>query len=231
MISFVIPAYNEEKYLPATLAAIHEAARAAGEPYEIVVANDASTDRTAEIAEQAGARVVTVQKRQIAATRNAGAAAAAGDPLVFVDADTQVNADVVRGVLAALGDPSVAAGGAGVRFENVPGWVHWFMAVLVPFFRTMRWAAGCFLFCRRSAFDAAGGFDERYFAAEEIHMSRALGRHGRFVVLHETVVSSARKLEGHTALGMWWIMTKLVLRNPTGPRSREHAGFWYDVKR
>src|SRR5258708_8702482 len=75
VISFVVPAYNEEKYLAATLAAIHEAARSAGEPYEVVVANDASTDATAAIAEAGGARVVSVEKRQIAATRNAGARA------------------------------------------------------------------------------------------------------------------------------------------------------------
>ena len=69
MISFVVPAYNEERYLGATLAAIHAAAREAGEPYEIVVANDASSDATAAIAEAGGARVVSVEKRQIAATR------------------------------------------------------------------------------------------------------------------------------------------------------------------
>jgi glycosyltransferase involved in cell wall biosynthesis len=56
VISFVVPAYNEEKYLAPTLAAIHAAARAVGEPYEIVVANDGSTDNTAQLAETGGAR-------------------------------------------------------------------------------------------------------------------------------------------------------------------------------
>src|SRR5258708_6345624 len=99
MISFVVPAYNEEKYLAATLASIHEAARCVGEPYEIVVANDASTDATAATAQAGGARVVNVEKRQIAATRNAGARASTGEILIFVDADTRIDVAVVRAAL------------------------------------------------------------------------------------------------------------------------------------
>src|SRR5688500_14589745 len=102
MLSFVVPAYNEEKYLPATLAAIHAAAREAGEPYEVVVADDNSSDRTADVAAEGGARVVTVHNRQIAATRNAGARATSGDMLIFVDADTTVNGPLVAEAAAAM---------------------------------------------------------------------------------------------------------------------------------
>ena len=73
MLSFIIPAYNEELAIGPTLQSIHEAARSLGVPYEIIVADDASTDRTVEIADSSGARVVAVSNRQIAATRNAGA--------------------------------------------------------------------------------------------------------------------------------------------------------------
>ena len=65
MISFVIPAYNEELLIGPTLRAIHAAARTAGELYEVVVADDASTDRTAAVAEANGARVVSISCRQI----------------------------------------------------------------------------------------------------------------------------------------------------------------------
>src|SRR4051812_3140499 len=112
MLSFVVPAYNEEKYLGPTLASIHEAARAVGGPYEIVVANDNSSDGTAQVAQAGGARVVTVHKRQIAGTRNEGAKAASGEWLVFVDADTRVSEAVVRGVVEAL-RAGVVGGGAG----------------------------------------------------------------------------------------------------------------------
>ena len=230
MLSFVVPAYNEEKYLGATLASIHEAARATGEPYEIVVADDASTDATAAIAEQGGARVVRVEKRQIAATRNAGAAAAAGDVLVFVDADTQVNEAVVKAALQALRDGAVG-GGATPVMDSGPAWVHVVMRALIPIFYMMKWAAGCFVFCRRDVFETAGGFDERYYAAEEIHFSRAVGRHGRFVVLRESVITSARKADHMGPLRTAWLMTKLVARHPLGVTDRKHADFWYDGRR
>src|SRR3989442_1575013 len=90
VISFIIPAHNEEELIGRTLSALHQSARALGEPYEAIVANDSSTDRTGAIALEHGARVVAVNRRQIAATRNAGARAAIGDMFIFVDADTMV---------------------------------------------------------------------------------------------------------------------------------------------
>src|SRR3982751_6887760 len=97
MISFVVPAYNEENELPSTLAAIHHAASGAEQPYEIIVVNDASTDATPEIAVRAGAKVLRVDRRQIAAARNAGGRTAQGEYLFFVDADTRINRAHVTG--------------------------------------------------------------------------------------------------------------------------------------
>src|SRR5581483_1864344 len=88
MLSFIVPAYNEALLIGRTLGALHAAAGAVGEPYEIIVADDASTDATAAIAQAHGAQVVSVSHRQIAATRNAGARRARGEFLFFVDADT-----------------------------------------------------------------------------------------------------------------------------------------------
>src|SRR5258705_4647021 len=117
MISFIIPAYNEALLLAATLDAVSASARAVGEDYEIIVADDASTDDTALIAERHGARLVRVAHRQIAATRNSGARAAHGDLLIFVDADTIVNEGVVRAAVDALHSGAVG-GGAAVAFEG-----------------------------------------------------------------------------------------------------------------
>ena len=102
LISFVIPAWNEESVLGPTLEAVNVAARHLVEPSEVIVADDSSTDRTAEIARQHGARVVTVQHRQISATRNAGARAAQGDLLIFIDADTLVTPEAVRAAVEAV---------------------------------------------------------------------------------------------------------------------------------
>lgn len=78
MISFIIPDYNEEIELSSTLTAIRDAASGGTQPCEIIVVDDASTDATPAIAEQAGARVLSIRRRQIAAARNAGAHAAQG---------------------------------------------------------------------------------------------------------------------------------------------------------
>ncbi len=234
MISFVVPAYNEANYLAPALQSIHAAAKEVGEPYEIVVANDASTDATAEIAEQAGARVVTVKNRQIAATRNSGARASTGDVIFFVDGDTWVNAALVKEALAALRSGAVG-GGARVTFHGeVPSWVHAFMAVFTPlYFGVGRWAAGCFVFCTRAAFDATGGFDETTFAGEEIHFSRALKGVGRFVIVRERVATSARKVENRTFWDTMRVNLDIVRKAGFDGRikRREDAGFWYEDRR
>src|SRR5258708_19378033 len=102
MISFIVPAYNEERLLGSTLDALHAAGHAAGELYELIVVDDASTDRTAIIAQRHGALLVSVAHRQIAATRNSGARKANGDLFIFVDADTIVNEAVVPSPVEAL---------------------------------------------------------------------------------------------------------------------------------
>ena len=110
LISFVIPAWNEESVLGPTLEAVRVAARQLAEPSEVIVADDSSTDRTAEIARQHGARVVTVQHRQISATRNAGARAAQGDLLIFIDADTIVTPEVVRAAVETVRSGAIRGG-------------------------------------------------------------------------------------------------------------------------
>ena len=231
MISFVVPAHNEELLLGRTLASIHAAARRSGRPYEIVVADDASTDRTAAVAAQHGARVVPIARRQIAAARNAGARAAAGNILIFVDADTIVSADVVAATLAALDDGAVA-GGASLRLDGrVPWYGRLMAAVVLTTMRVGRLAAGCYVFCTRAAFDATGGFDERLFATEEIALSRALHRQGRMVILREAVETSGRKLRTHSG----WEILRLLLAMATSGRgavrSRRHLDLWYGGRR
>jgi glycosyltransferase involved in cell wall biosynthesis len=231
MISFIVPAHNEELLLAGTLHALHAAARAVAQPYELIVADDASTDRTAAIAAALGARVVPVSRRQIAATRNAGARAAGGDRFVFVDADTLVDETVIRAALKAL-DAGVVGGGAAICFDGrVPRWASFLLPAFVWMFRVSRTAAGCFLFCTRAAFEAAGGFDETLFGAEEIFMSQALKKQGRFVVLREAVTTSGRKLRAYTAGELVRMLLSLAVRGPNAVRSREGLGLWYDERR
>jgi glycosyltransferase involved in cell wall biosynthesis len=231
MISFIIPAFNEEQLLGGTLAAIDAAGRALGEPFEIVVADDASTDRTAAIALEHGARVVSVRNRQIAATRNAGAQAANGEMFIFVDADTVVTAGAVRGAVQAMRRGAVG-GGSSFRFDGrVPLYARILATIALYVYRAARLASGCFLFCKREAFHAVGGFDERLFGAEECYMSLALRRQGRFVVLREHVITSGRKLRAYSAREILGLLARLAVAGPRSVRKREGMELWYGDRR
>jgi glycosyltransferase involved in cell wall biosynthesis len=227
VISFIVPAHNEEALIGRCLSALHESARALGEPYEVVVADDASTDHTDAIARDQGSLVVAVNRRQIAAARNAGARAATGDPLFFVDADTMVTERVLRAALRSLRRGAVG-GGCIVRLDGrLPPYAlvleRWLRAV-AP---VIRLAGGCFLFCTRRAYETAGGFDETFYAAEEVAFGRRLKRLGRFVVLRESVVTSGRKLQTHTALQLLGVALQLAARGASSLQQREGLEFWY----
>ena len=231
MISFVIPAHDEERSIALALASVHAAARALGAPYEVIVVDDASTDRTAEVALAAGARVVPVAHRQISRTRNAGARAARGERLVFVDADTLVGAPLMVDARRAL-DRGAVGGGAMVRFDGpLPIHAHPVLAVLDL---VMRWgglAAGCFVFCTRAAFENVGGFDESLYAGEELAISVALKRQGRFVILGTRVVTSGRKLRSHSMAEMTSFLGRLAKDGVRTLQTREGLEVWYGPRR
>lgn len=232
MISFIIPAHDEEALLAGTLRALGAAADtvAAGrDSYEIIVVDDASTDRTAAIAAEQGARVVAVSVRQIAAARNAGARAARGDRFVFVDADTIVPEPTLQAAVAAL-DAGAVGGGAGVTADpGPPAWGPQVLRAVSTVMRAFGWAAGCFVFARRDIFERAGGFDERYFASEEIRLSQAMKRFGRFVILRETVVTSNRKARLMTPWQILWQFTRAAW--PATLKNRDRLPMWYGAYR
>jgi glycosyltransferase involved in cell wall biosynthesis len=225
VISFVIPAHNEEELLARTLAALDASVLALGEAYEVIVVDDSSTDRTPQIAAEHGAAVVHVACRQIAGARNAGGRAAKGELLFFVDADTMVTEPALRAAAGALRRGAIG-GGACVRFDgDVPtyGFVLERLLRLVSPYVSL--APGCFLYCWRSAFDQAGGFDERVYWSEEVWFARRLRGMGRFVVLREWVITSGRKVRVHSALEMLGLGAWLAWRGSAALGERHH--FWY----
>lgn len=231
MISFIVPAYNEERLLGATLDALHAAAHTLREAYEIVVVDDGSTDTTAAVAQSHGAHLIRVAHRQIAATRNSGAGSANGDRFIFVDADTIVNEGVVRAAVDTMRDGAVG-GGAGIEFDGaVPFYARLLLPIVVRFFRAADIAAGCFLFCTRDAFVAVGGFDEAFYGAEELVISRALKQQGKFVVLRQRVTTSGRKLRTHSIREMLAILFRVALRGPDAVKQRQGMDLWYAERR
>lgn len=226
MISFIIPAFNEERFLPATIASIHHAVK--GMRYEILVVNDNSSDQTASVAEAAGARVINVAHRQIAATRNSGARSAQGNIFIFIDADTLINESVIRKSLDAIHSGAVG-GGSSVKFDKpIPTYAKILLPVCLFIFKIVKFAAGCFIFGRRDAFETAGGFNETMFGAEEIAMSRALKRQGRFVILNDSVVTSGRKMRSHSGWEILKVFSRLLVRGTKSMRNRKGMELWYE---
>ena len=137
----------------------------------------------------------------------------------------------LRATLAALAAGAVA-GGASLRLDGQIPWHGRLLLSLVRAgMRVGRLAAGCYVFCTRAAFDAAGGFDERLYASEEIALSRALARHGRVVILRETVVSSGRKLRTHSGWEILQMMSAVARQGPRALQSRDKLGLWYGRRR
>lgn len=200
-VSFVIPAHNESAYLSMTLAKLHQSAAALKLNYEVIVVDDASTDDTSEIANANGARAIRVNLRNIGAVRNAGAKEARYTCLFFVDADTLLPEKTLKQSLDALCD-GAAGGGAHVVIDRVQE-IAWSKLMLYYLVRIVwqtigGWAAGCFMYCRRDVFEHFGGFDEQYFAAEELFFSRSVKACGRFKIVRNPVVTSSRKFHSFT---------------------------------
>ena len=147
-VSIVVPAFNEERLLPSALASILAASAAftnAGWTIELIVCDNNSTDRTAEIAAAAGARVVFEPINQISRARNAGAAQASGGWLLFIDADSLPTRELFADVVRTIERGRCIAGGSTVRidlegplYRAAIGWWNFIS-------RTLRWAAGSFM--------------------------------------------------------------------------------------
>ena len=239
LVSIVIPAFNEEKYLPGTLRAALKACAVfdqAGWASEIVVCDNNSTDQTASVARASGVQVVFESFNQIAASRNAGGNAARGDWLVFVDADTQVTPMLFREMMRAMTRDDCLGGGCPVTFDSGPWLARQTVIIWNTIGRVMRWAAGSFLFCRASAFRELGGFSQDWFAAEEVEYCIRLNRLGqrlakRMMILNEPVISSGRKVCAlFTQKNLGHGLEAIVTFGET-LKQRDNCRYWYDSLR
>ncbi len=231
MLSFILPAHNEELLIGHALSALERSARASGEPFEMIVVDDASTDRTAAIALKHGARVISVHHRHIAATRNAGARQARGEFLFFVDADTLATSEAVAAGIKALRSGAVG-GGCVFNFDGqLPFWAKILHPVAASVCRIVRLLGGCFLFCRSDVFRAIGGFSERVYAAEELFFILALKQQGRFVVPPARVITSGRKIRTFSLPEIIGGLLSLGLGGGGSVQTREKPELWYGRRR
>lgn len=239
-ISVIVPAFNEEKLLGASLAKVRDAARAFSArawEFELIVCDNHSTDRTGEIAREAGAVVVYEPVNQIARARNAGAAAATGDWFVFIDADTHPSPGLFADVADHIADGRWAAGGATIRLDETPWAAGMFVRSWNLLSRLKRWCAGSFIFVRADIFRELGGFNQEYYAAEELELSERLKQAARkrgqkLVILHRhPVTTSARKMKLYTPREMMGLFYRSLFDYKRLTSSREAAFMWYDGRR
>ncbi len=231
MLSIIIPAYNEEELLPATLSAARQAIADSGISCEIIVADDRSSDQTAQIAREMSVTVCHANCRQIAGARNAGARAAKGDVFLFVDADTLITSESLIAVHDAI-EQGATGGGTKIEFDRpCPLWARLMIKPMMILYPLLGLASGAFLYCTRDAFEKIGGFDESYYAAEEAILSRAIGKHGRFVFLKTPVVTSSRKIRTYSGFEMIRLIMIMLVGGHRWAKSRKGKGIWYDERR
>ena len=180
-LSLVVPCHNEAELLPRLLDTVDRARgrfRGGRDAVEVIVADNGSTDATAEIAAARGCRVVGVTERCIAAARNGGAAAASGSILAFVDADIRVHPETFNAVESAMHSGRFVAGATGVELERWSAGIAATYALMVPLVWVLRMDTGV-VFCGRDDFDAVGGYDESLRFGEDVRFLVDLRRHGR----------------------------------------------------
>jgi len=215
MLSVIIPTYNEEKYLPFLLRSL---VAQTSEDFEVIVADNKSKDKTREIAESFGARVV--QGGQVAEGRNAGAAAAKGDILLFLDADVILpDPRFIEETVAEFRKRRLGAATCMIQpmsdkkidylFHGAFNYFIWVMAAVRPH------APGFCIFAKKTVHDAIGGFDPEIKLAEDHDYANRASQKTRFGILksHKIPVSVRRlDKDGRFKTAVKYLAAELHLR-------------------
>ena len=239
-ISIIVPAFNEEKLIAQSLAAMKDAAIAftdRGWAWELVVCDNNSKDRTSEIAQAAGARVVFEPKNQISRARNTGASIAQGEWFLFVDADSQPSKELLGDLADTIAGGRALGGGAAVKLDQDIGRVGMVAELWNKLSRWQKWAAGSFVYCEASAFRELKGFSLELFASEEIEFSQRLKKlakaRGREVIILKKfpLITSARKAHLYTKGEHIRFMLRTIFSRGQTLKNADTAAIWYDGRR
>lgn len=232
LYSVIIPAFNEENWLPQTLPRLKAAMATCRVPGEIIVVDNNSSDNTPRIAIEHGARIIFEPHNQISRARNTGARAAKGRYFIFLDADTVLPAGLLAAALDNLAGGACCGGGALVTSLETPqAVVQRSMDLWNRLSRAFHLAAGCFIYCLRQGFEEAGGFSEKVYASEEIWFSRKLKAWGESkglkfqIIATPPIITSARKLRWFSPIQL--VLLLLITFCPMALRLRPLCSFWY----
>ena len=240
-VSVVLPAFNEEKLLPAALASVKAAASAftaRGWEWECLVCDNNSTDGTSAVARAAGATVVFEPVNQIGRARDAGARVATGEWLVFIDADSTPSAELFASIATRIAEGRALAGGSTVELEpGTPRYARFVCGLWNLWSRLAGWAAGSCVWVEADAFRTVGGFGTEYYAGEEVFLSRRLKslarRSGRrFVILADHPLrTSSRKLKLYTLPEAGRFFFRMLFTAGRAAKRPENCEIWYDGRR
>ncbi len=239
-LSIIIPAFNEERLIMHCLDSVAESLAANQKPgftAEVIVVDNNSTDKTAELATQAGAKVVFEPINQIGRARNSGATVATGEWLLFVDADSLLNPGMVADILNMIESGQYVGCGSVMHMPDLPWWGKAAIQLWTIFSVVFHWASGALVVCRADAFREVGGFNQELFAADEIDLSQLLKKWGRkhglkFTILtRHPLVTSPRKVQLYSG----WEIVSQILRVVFSPRrslqDKKKLPIWYDGRR
>jgi glycosyltransferase involved in cell wall biosynthesis len=240
LLSIIIPAFNEELLIEHCLRAVSSALAAnarAGFTSEVIVVDNNSTDATANLARQAGAQVVFEPVNQIGRARNAGAAVATGDWLLFVDADSILSPELLADILRLIEEGKSVGCGSTIKMEGLPWWASAVLRLWTTTSILCRWAAGALVVCRADAFRDVGGFNQELYAADEIDLSELLKKWGRkrgldFVILtRHPLETSPRKVKLYSGREIAGQILRVMLHPRKALQDRKHLSVWYDGRR
>lgn len=233
MYSVIIPAYNEEDFLPSTLSSLHLAMDSIPHKGEIIVVDNNSTDNTRQVAEKYGARVIFEPFRQIAKSRNSGARAAKSNFFIFLDADTILPPQLLQNALNLLEMGCYCGGGTLIGFDSkLPFFARSLVSLWTWLSKTGKLAAGSFIFCLARGFHDIGGFDEQVYAGEEVFFSRKMKAWGKrnnllFTIIDDqNVITSGRKFRWYSSMQIALLLLLFTVF-PFALRNRYLCNFWY----
>jgi len=231
--SVIIPAYNEETLLAATLSNLHLAMDSVPHKGEIIVVDNNSTDKTKYVAKKFGARVVFEPFRQIARARNSGAKTAKSNFLIFLDADTILPPQLLQRALSILTKGNYCGGGTLISYDSqLPYLAGSLVRIWNWLSKTAKLAAGSFIFCLSRGFHDIGGFDENIYAGEEVTFSRKIKAWGKknnllFTIIDDhAVITSGRKFYWYSSIQIALLLILFTVF-PFALRNRFLCNFWY----
>jgi glycosyltransferase involved in cell wall biosynthesis len=239
-ISIIIPAFNEEKLIGRTLTAVDLAAKVfatRGWSCEMIVCDNNSTDRTSEIASAAGAKVVFEPMNQISRARNKGASAATGEWFIFIDADSIPSPELFDRVAENILSGECLGGGCLVELDEHRPIGSVVVSAWNFVSRTLRYAAGSFIYCDAETFRELNGFSTRLYASEEIEFSRRLKRLAsrrkrRVMIITEAkLTTSARKMDLYSKREYARFVLKAFFLPWKVLTNRDECAPWYDGRR